>query len=87
MKSWREFIDPILTNTNYADILDMLTEHDQLERDGVLGASKLRTLAEQWGKETGSAYSPFGLVAHNIAFECYRWLAKKYIIAEQKGRI
>ncbi len=59
-------------------ILQLIRNYEQFERDGFIGESELRALAEKLMNQFGSAGHTV-LWMERLAFEAYRYFAEKYI--------
>jgi len=76
MKSWNEFIEYNLKE--YSDILVMIANYEELQSVGSIGPSMLRNVAVEWIENLGIRVS-VTTVMQDIATECYKTLAYRYI--------
>jgi hypothetical protein len=77
MREFREFINTTVPDDEKEQII---RDFEILEIDGSIGDSVIRQTAERWASETGMGFNIF--IFNNIAMECYRYFAEKYL--EQK---
>ena len=76
MKSWNEFIEH--NTENYLDVVTMINDYEELQSSGTLGVCMLRNVAHAWIENLGVQLSVTSTML-DIAFECYKNLAKRYI--------
>lgn len=77
MKTWHEFIEQNITTD--AVCVDLITQYEQMCRDGCIGECLLRSTARLWLLNLSGVEIGIVQVMRDIAMESYKLLAHKYM--------